>query len=208
MNKLYDRITWHNNTTPAINEDNLNAMSQAIDDIDDRVVDIAGTIMETVPEIMEKYADIEALSENPPYIGANGNWFVWDTNTGAYVDSGVDASITVSVGTTSTLPAGSSATVTNSGTGTDPIFNFGIPKGDKGDTGDVPITVYEQTLTAGQTSVTFSNVTTTSDSIVEVGTSVAGLEYDDITQSGTSYTVTFDAQASNVTIYLIVTEVA
>lgn len=69
-------------------------------------------------------------------------------------------------------------------------------------------TIYEQTLTAGSTSVTFTNVTTTADSLVYVGTSVAGLEYDDITQSGTSYTVTYDAQASNVTIYLIVTEVA
>lgn len=69
-------------------------------------------------------------------------------------------------------------------------------------------TVYEQTLTAGATSVTFTNVTTTSDSLVYVGTSVTGLEYNDLTQSGTSYTVTYDAQASNVTIYLIVTEVA
>lgn len=208
MNKLYDKITFHNETTPALNETNLNAMSKAIDDIDDRVIELGADVLEKVPQIMEIFDEVEALSENPPYIGANGNWYVWDTNTGAYVDSGVDASITVSVGTTSTLPAGSSATVTNSGTGTDPILNFGIPKGDKGDTGDVPITVYEQTLTAGQTSVTFSNVTTTSDSIVEVGTSVAGLEYNALTNSGTSYTVTFDAQASNVTIYLIVTEVA
>ncbi len=208
MNKLYDIITFHNNTTPALNEANLNAMSKAIDDIDDRVIELGADVLEKVPQIMEIFDEVETLSENPPYIGANGNWFVWDTNTGAYVDSGVDASIVVSIGTTTTLPAGSSASVTNSGTGTDPIFNFGIPKGDKGDTGDVPITVYEQTLTAGSTSVTFTNVTTTSDSIVEVGTSVAGLEYNALTNSGTSYTVTFDAQASNVTIYLIVTEVA
>lgn len=201
MNKAYDKIIFNNDAPPALNEDNLNAMSEALDEVDDRIVALAGDVIEKAHNIME-------LSENPPYIGANGNWFVWDTNTGAYVDSGVDASITVSVGTTTTLPAGSSATVTNSGTGTDPIFNFGIPKGDKGDTGDVPITVYEQTLTAGATSVTFSNVTTTSDSIVEVGTSVAGLEYNALTNSGSSYTVTFDAQASNVTIYLIVTEVA
>ena len=44
-------------------------------------------------------------------------------------------SITISIGTTTTLPAGSSATVTNSGTATDPIFNFGIPKGDTGAAG-------------------------------------------------------------------------
>lgn len=208
MDKLYDKIVFHNETSPALNETNLNAMSKAIDDIDDRVVELGADVLEKVPEILEIFEDVEELSENPPYIGANGNWYVWDTNTGAYADSGVDASITVSVGTTTTLPPGSPATVTNSGTSTDPILNFGIPKGDKGDTGDVPITVYEQTLTAGNTSVTFSNVTTTSDSIVEVGTSVAGLEYNALTNSGTSYTVTFDAQASNVTIYLIVTEVA
>ena len=137
LTKIYDirDHTWHNNNTPALNETNLNALSQAVSDIDDRVIELGADVLETVPEILEKYTEIEALSENPPYIGANGNWFVWDTNTGAYVDSGVDASITVSVGTTSTLPAGSSATVTNSGTGTDPVLNFGIPKGDTGAAG-------------------------------------------------------------------------
>lgn len=245
MDKLYNKIVFHNDTSPALNETNLNAMSKAIDDIDDRVIDLGADVLEKVPEIIEIFEDVEELSENPPYIGQNGNWYVWDTNTGAYVDSGVDASITVSVGTTTTLPAGSSATVTNSGTNTDPILNFGIPKGDTGAAGadgyspevtitnitgghtvkitdedhptgqsfnvmdgTVPITKYSQTLTAGSTSVTFSNVTTTSDSIVEVATSVAGLEYNAITNSGSSYTVTFDAQASNVTVYLLVTEVA
>lgn len=254
MNKLYDFIEWHNNTTPAINETNLNAMSQAIDDIDDRVIEIAGTVLETVPELEGMIDEVETLSKNPPYIGQNGNWWVWDTETGAYVDSGVDASITVSVGTTSTLPAGSSATVTNSGTGTDPVLNFGIPQGATGaagqdgqdgedgfspevtiatitgghtvtitdedhptgqtfnvmdgQDGDVPITVYSQTLSAGSTSVTFSNVTTTANSIIEVGTSKPGLEYNSITNSGSSYTVTFDSQSSSETIYLLVTEVA
>ena len=245
MNKLYNLITFHNNTTPALNETNLNAMSQALNDIDDRVIDLGADVLEKVPEIIEIFEDVEELSENPPYIGANGNWYVWDTNTGAYVDSGVDASITVSVGTTSTLPAGSSATVTNSGTGTDPVLNFGIPKGDTGAAGadgyspevtitsitgghtvkitdedhptgqsfnvmdgTVPITKYSQTLSAGSTSVTFTGVTTTANSIVEVATSVSGLEYNSISVSGTSYTVTFDSQASNVDVYLLVTEVA
>ena len=56
--KLYEQITWVNDTTPALNEDNLNAMSQALDDIDDRVIDLAGTIMEDVPQILE---DMEIL---------------------------------------------------------------------------------------------------------------------------------------------------
>lgn len=59
--ELYEQITWHNGTTPAINEDNLNAMSQAIKDIDDRVIEIASTVMEDVPALEEA---LEAL--DPP----------------------------------------------------------------------------------------------------------------------------------------------
>lgn len=42
---------------------------------------------------------------------------------------------TVTVGTTSTLSPGASATVTNSGSSSAATFNFGIPAGVKGDTG-------------------------------------------------------------------------
>ena len=31
----------------------------------------------------------ETWSSNPPYIGANGNWYVYNTNTGTFVDSGL-----------------------------------------------------------------------------------------------------------------------
>jgi hypothetical protein len=145
--KIYDKTEhqWHNNTTPSINEDELNAISEGLSDIDDRVIDLAGTIMEDVPAIQEALEEAETLVSNPPYIGANGNWWVWDTSTGAYVDSGVDASITITVGTTTTLSPGSSATVTNVGTATDPIFNFGIPKGEPGSSGsgDMQASVYD-----------------------------------------------------------------
>lgn len=66
--KLYDLITWHNNTTPALNEDNLNAMSQAIDDIDDRVIGLAGTILEDVPQIQQ---DMEILEPAVASIASN-----------------------------------------------------------------------------------------------------------------------------------------
>ncbi len=46
------------------------------------------------------------------------------------------AAATVTVWTTSTLPAWSSATVSNTGTSSAAVFNFGIPKWDKGDTGN------------------------------------------------------------------------
>ena len=48
-------------------------------------------------------------------------------------DTGVTPNITA---TATTLPAGSSATVTKSGTAENPAFAFGIPKGDKGDKGE------------------------------------------------------------------------
>ena len=51
MNKLYDRIYWHNNTTPALNESNLNSMSKAIDDIDDRVIELADDIVDDIADI-------------------------------------------------------------------------------------------------------------------------------------------------------------
>lgn len=43
---------------------------------------------------------------------------------------------TVTAGTTTTLPAGSNATVQNVGSTSAAIFNFGIPQGEKGDTGE------------------------------------------------------------------------
>lgn len=45
------------------------------------------------------------------------------------------AAATISVGTTTTLAAGSKATVTNSGTSSAAVFNFSIPQGAKGETG-------------------------------------------------------------------------
>lgn len=58
--KLFQRIFWHNNTTPAIQEDNLNAMSKGLSDVDDRVIGLAGTIMEDVPQIQEDIEELEA----------------------------------------------------------------------------------------------------------------------------------------------------
>ena len=94
--------------------------------------DLSASDYQLVEDLLE---EAQAINTHFPYIGANGNWWYWDKDAGAYVDSGVDASITITIGQTSTLPAGSSATVTNTGTSTDPIFNFGIPKGDTGATG-------------------------------------------------------------------------
>lgn len=63
MNKLYDLITFHNNTTPALNEDNLNAMSEALDAIDNRVVDLGGAVIEVIPELEDILSNAEQLEE-------------------------------------------------------------------------------------------------------------------------------------------------
>lgn len=256
--KIYDKTQheWHNNTTPSINEDQLNAISAGLSDLDDRVIGLAGTIVEDVAEIRGDIAEVEGLiddvgqyitaaqgyaqtastkageaatsaqtastkageasgyaqtastkageasgyattasnkasaasgsadtasakaliaegyavgeqngtevssgspyyhnnaeyyseqagssataaaesateaeswSAHPPYIGANGNWYVWDIQTAEYVDSQIDASTTVSVGTIQMLAYGSTPEVTNSGTNTDAVFNFKLP---------------------------------------------------------------------------------
>lgn len=61
MNKLYDRIIWVNDSTPALNEDNLNAMSKGIDDIDDRVLSLGSAVLEVIP-------DLEDLRDNAEQI--------------------------------------------------------------------------------------------------------------------------------------------
>lgn len=71
----------------------------------------------------------EAINVNVPYIGANGDWWIWNAQQAQYVDSGVDASITVSIADVTMLDPSASPYVTNTGTNTDPIFHLFIPRG-------------------------------------------------------------------------------
>lgn len=135
MNKLFQRIFFSNNTTPALNATNMNAISKGLSDVDDRVIDLADDVMTTVPQIAAYLAQaqdlveaLELMTANPPYIGANGHWYVWDTDTSQYVDSGVDASISVQIADITMLNYGTAPYVTNTGTDTDPVFHLFIPK--------------------------------------------------------------------------------
>lgn len=170
MNKLFDRIFWHNGTTPAINDSNLNSMSKAIDDIDDRVITLADDVMRVIPQI-QQYLDqaeelvdaLEELSQNPPYIGENGNWYVFNTATEQYEDSGIDASITVSIADVTALAPDAQPYVTNTGTDTDPIFHLFIPRGQTGAAGN-GIASIAKTATSGLVdtyTITFTDGTTT-----------------------------------------------
>lgn len=88
---------------------------------------------QVIEELLET---AQAINENFPYIGANGHWFYYDVEQGQYVDSGVAAGTSISIGTTTTLDAGDDATVTNTGDNINAVFNFGIPRGPKGDQGN------------------------------------------------------------------------
>lgn len=170
MNKLYTLIVWHNNTAPALNEDNLNAMSEALDAIDTRVVQIAGDVIEVVPQIQDYLEQaqeleeaLELLSRNPPYIGANGNWYVFNKETGQYEDSGVDASITVSIADITMIAVDADPYVTNTGTNTDPVFHLYLPRSPQGETGN-GIDRIEKTGTSGLVdtyTIYYTNGTTT-----------------------------------------------
>ena len=74
-------------------------------------------------------ASAASWSAHPPYIGVNGNWYVWNTTHNAYEDSGIDASITVTIQDITMLAPTATPYVTNTGTDTDPVFHLFIPRG-------------------------------------------------------------------------------
>ena len=74
---------------------------------------------------------------------------------------------TIEVGTVTTLEAGEDATIENTGTENEAVFNFGIPKGEKGDKGDAgTIEVGEVTTGDAGTDVFVENVGTPSEAVL------------------------------------------
>lgn len=79
------------------------------------------------------YAELAAAwSEHPPYIGNNGNWFVYDISTKQFKDSGIDADRSLTIEDITMLGENETPVVTNSGTNTDPIYHLFIPRGHTG----------------------------------------------------------------------------
>lgn len=76
-----------------------------------------------------------------------------------------------------------------------------------GGSGGSSATVLSQTLTAGNTSVTFTNLPTTGNNLVDFFTST-GINYTDIDVSTAGQvTLTFDAQIVDVVVYCKIEEV-
>ena len=125
---------------------------------------------------------------------------------------------TISVGT---VTSGQTASVTNSGTSTAAVFDFVLPQGPQGPQGN-PTTVNGKsgnnitlvgtdigtkltaTLTAGSTTVTFTDDSIGNASLIDVYSDPFGINPISATQVGTTATLTFDPQDSNVTIGIMV----
>lgn len=119
-------------------------------------------------------------------------------------DGADGAAATISVGSTSTLPAGSSATVTNSGTSSAAVFDFGIPKGDKGDTGATGADGYSPSATVTKTgdtaTITITDKDGTTTASISDGVSPTVNDGTLTIQKNGTTVQTFSAdQASNVT---------
>jgi hypothetical protein len=88
----------------------------------------------------------------------------------ALVAGGAGSSPIVTVGTTTTLAAGSSATVTQTGSQLNPVLNFGIPQGSQGVAGITPnVTVGSTTTLAAGSSATVVRTGTTASPIFSFG---------------------------------------
>ena len=118
--------------------DDLNGNMDVIDGTVGKLTDLTTTDKTTLVAAINEAAK-SGGSENIPYIGDNGNWYVYDPSTMQFKDSSKPSqgdSATVAVGTTTTGAAGTNASVVNSGTASAAVLNFTVPRGDKGEKGD------------------------------------------------------------------------
>ena len=138
-------------------------------------------------------ATAASWSANPPYIGTNGNWYVWNTTTEQYEDSGVDASITVDIADITELAAGATPYVTNTGTPTDPIFHLFIPAANG-------ITSISKTGTSGLTDTyTISYTDGTSDTFTVTNGANGGFSPQIKVTAPTGSTVTISKGGTTIT---------
>lgn len=101
---------------------------------------IVAQATEAAKQAEQSAADAAYNAENagkPPYIGENGNWFVWDMTTAAFVDSGEKAEgVTVSSVNESTEDGGSNVVTFSDGK---KLAVKNGKQGGKGDPGYTPV---------------------------------------------------------------------
>ena len=89
--KIYNRVNWENDPSTAtpINEDNLNNMDSAIDELDDRIVELS----QYTPSIQE----VEELPEQGVesiFYEVNGSFYVWNDTSNSYIQLANQSAIT------------------------------------------------------------------------------------------------------------------
>lgn len=224
MDKLYDRIIWENDTTPALNEDNLNAMSKAIDDIDDRVLDLGAGVLEVIPEIESLVENAEQIIEDTKGYAESAEESA-QTATGAAADASNDeldaeawavgqrngqdvpptdptyhnnAKYWAGQSGTSTLSSMADVDIINPVTGQVIEYNTTSSKWEN----KTMYTVLTATLAIGQTTLTFTDASITNTSFIDIGTSVYTAAPINAVQNGTTATLTFDPQDVAVDVML------
>lgn len=147
----------------------LGSIIRQIDDISSGIIHLNFTAAETfrLPQFCygtlnlidtsNRIATIESLIPFQVISVVNGNAIAtepytlnFDVKQGGetILNVSVESAVTVEVGQTTTLPAGSAATVTNSGTGNHLVLDFGIPRGADGvnsSWGNIIGDIYDQT---------------------------------------------------------------
>lgn len=224
MDKLYDRIIWENDTTPALNEDNLNAMSKAIDDIDDRVLDLGAGVLEVIPEIESLVENAEQIIEDTRGYAESAEESA-QTATGAAADASNDeldaeawavgqrngqdvpptdptyrnnAKYWAGQSGTSTLSSMADVDIINPVTGQVIEYNATSLKWEN----KTMYKVLTDTLAVGQTTLTFTDASITNTSFIDIGTSVYKAAPINAVQNGTTVTLTFDPQDVAVDVML------
>lgn len=108
--------------------------------------DIAEDAQDTADDVASDWASVSATATtlsagSPATVTFADNTFAFGIPKGAKGDTGATgatgATPDFSIGTVSTLETGQSATATITGTAAQPVLNLGLPKGNKGDNGDV-----------------------------------------------------------------------
>ena len=129
---------------PVMVEPNLKAgdLPESTTDIEflDEAIEQA---QEAVKDAQQAIADANTAISGANTAAESANSAAQNANNAAEelqdkVDAG-DFTASVQVGTTTTLPPGQDATVSNSGTNKDAVFNFGIPKGDPGTAASIQV---------------------------------------------------------------------
>lgn len=144
------------NVEPAAVKDNT-VISETELPLIEQAIEATAEAEASATSAAESAAEAASWSANPPYIGENGNWYVYDPETEEFVDTGdpsrgpqgiqgetgskgdtgatPDITMNASVDNTSGTPA---VVVTETGTDEDPVFSLAFSglKGPQGDTGE------------------------------------------------------------------------